>query len=67
MLIMKFSEGDELGYESKLWENTELLNLGCRSFSHLLASSNPGFRVEGPGLYVRGPHLEKLPSCFGTE
>eukprot|EP00439_Symbiodinium_sp_Y106_P059475 s1671_g8.t1 len=26
VLIMKFSDGEDLGYESKLWENTELLN-----------------------------------------
>ncbi|CAE6968934.1 PKHD1L1, partial [Symbiodinium sp. CCMP2456] len=26
VLIMKFSDGEDLGYESPLWENTELLN-----------------------------------------
>ena len=41
VLIMKFSDGEDLGYESKLWENTELLTPGLNHVFRL-----PGARFQ---------------------
>ena len=46
---MKFSDGEDLGYESKLWENTELLSPGWNHVGLKVLRFQVTARVEGWG------------------